>query len=302
MSWRNLLVSPPPATGWSLDTALAAVVRRESKDRIACAMVPVPEEAFSVGPVGLQMVRREALDPVLAGLQQSARGSKRPIVVIPSSWVRSHLLEFDQLPRRREEMDDIVRWRLKKLLPVPPQQLRLALVNRVADGGKRRLLCMVGLDKALTDLEESLAEVGVQPGCLTSRIFAMALGSGPGSRAVIQQESRFLSTVVLEDDQPILLRTKPLPEPTGPWDVIAREQHLVLSYLRERLGLEARMRVTVLAEAPEIDHGLRTWWAESEGIDVEPPVELPSCAEAMVADQLGRSRLEPLCAALGGRA
>ena len=47
----DLLTSPPPATGWSLDGSLAAVVRRQSKAELRCAAVEIPEETFDVGPV-----------------------------------------------------------------------------------------------------------------------------------------------------------------------------------------------------------------------------------------------------------
>jgi hypothetical protein len=279
---------------------VVAIVRRESKDRIACAMATVPQDTFDVGPVGLQGVHRELLDPVLAELHQQTRGAKRPVIVIPSSWVRAHLLDFDHLPRRRDEMEDVVRWRLKKLLPVPPQQLRLALVTRVLTGGARRLLCMVALERSLADLEEAFLAFGVAPGCITSRVFALSLGQGVGPRVVIQQEPGFLSTILTTDNEPALLRTKPLPELQGPWEVISREQSLIHAYMREQLEIEGPMSVSVLADAPEVDHGLRAWWTEREGIQLEPQTQLPSCTEPAVAEQLGACRLEPVCVALGG--
>ncbi len=132
MKINDLLTSPPPATGWTLDTAMAAVVRRQEKTGLRCAAVEMPGDAFEVGPVGLQTVDEDKLRPVLARLQDEVEGSKRAAVVIPTGWLRTHMLEFDNLPRRQADVKDMVMWRLKKMLPVPPSSLRLAMVSLLA--------------------------------------------------------------------------------------------------------------------------------------------------------------------------
>ncbi len=116
MKINELLTSPPPATGWSLDPGMAAVVRRQAKSELRCAAVETPEGTFEVGPVGLQSVDEDRLRPVLTRLQEEVEGSKRAAVIVPTGWLRTHLLEFDDLPRRQADLRDMVMWRLKKLI------------------------------------------------------------------------------------------------------------------------------------------------------------------------------------------
>jgi len=212
MKISELVTSPPPATGWSLDAAMAAVVRRQGKGELRCAAVDIPERAFEVGPVGLQAVDEERLRPVLTRLQDEVEGSIRAAVVVPTGWLRTHLLEFDELPRRQADVKEMVMWRLKKLLPVAPTSLRLTTVAQPPTEGARRLLILVGVERAIASLESVFESVGVSPGIITPRVFALADGSGEASRVLaIQQERGFLSIMLLLNDVPRVVRTKPLP-------------------------------------------------------------------------------------------
>jgi hypothetical protein len=285
-----------------LDTAVAAAVHLESAGQVSYAAVEVPEGLLEVGPVGLQTVDRDALQELIAALNEQVDGGRKAALVIPSSWVRVHLLDFDHLPRRRAEVDEVVRWRLKKLLPVAPTQLRLVTVPVSPVAGRKRLLCTVGLEQPLAALEAAFNKLGIHTGAIAPRLFALLSKSKVSApyRLLVQQEAGFLSLVLLEQGEPSLIRTKPLPEPEGPWPVVLREQHLALSYVREELAIEGTLQVAVSAEAEELDQGLRGWWSDQEGAEVEPQLALIPGDQPSLADQLGRSRLEPVYAMLGG--
>ena len=53
MNWKDLVTSPPPATGWDLDITDTVVVHRSGPDGLHCAVEGLPEGACEVGPVGL---------------------------------------------------------------------------------------------------------------------------------------------------------------------------------------------------------------------------------------------------------
>jgi type IV pilus assembly protein PilM len=285
-----------------IDTSAAAAVHLGSAGQVSYAAAAVPEGMLDVGPVGLQAVDRDALQELIAALNQQVDGGRKAALVTPSSWVRVHLLEFDNLPRRRAEVDEVVRWRLKKLLPVAPSQLRLVTVPVSPVAGRKRLLCTVGLEQPLADLEAAFSQLGIHTGAIAPRLFALLNRSKVSApyRLLVQQESGFLSLVLLEQGEPSLIRTKPMPEPEGPWPVVVREQHLALSFLREELAIESNLQVAISAEAEELDQSLRGWWNDQEGAEVEPQSALIPGDQPSLAEQLGRSRLEPVYAMLGG--
>jgi len=300
MKLLELFTSPPPATGWSLDTAMAAVVRRPGKTELRCAAVDIPDGTFEVGPVGLQAVDEDRLRPVLTRLQQEVEGSKRAAVVVPTGWLRTHLLEFDELPRRQADIRDMVLWRLKKLLPVAPSSLRLATVSQPPTDGARRLLILVGVERAMASLESVFESVGVSPGLLAPRIFAVADGSAMASRVLaVQQESGFLSIMLVLDDSPRLVRTKPLP--SNDWAVVERELNLTLAFIETKLGIEDGLTVGMSVESDPLADRLKEWVEVSDKLSpgaTEPP-SLVFDGTA-IRDRVGSFRLDPVVNVMSG--
>jgi hypothetical protein len=300
MRIAELLTSPPPATGWSLDAAMAAVVRRQAKAELRCAAVEVPDATFEVGPVGLQAVDQDTLRPILTRLQQEVEGSKRAALVLPSGWLRAHLIEFEELPRRQADLHEVVIWRLKKLLPVAPASLRLATVSQPATDGPRRLLVMVGVERALADLEAVFESVGVSLGIIIPRAFAVAGGTGTAGPVLnIQQENGFLSLVLLIDDVPHVVRTKLLAG--NDWPVIERELMMTIGFIVDRLGVVDGLSVTISAEDPELVDHLEHWISSIPDLS---PVEASSpslmFAGTTVRERARPFRLDPVVNVLSG--
>lgn len=300
MKIPNFLTSPPPATGWSLDTEVAAVVRRHAKAELRCAAVDIPEGTFDIGPVGLQAVDEDKLRPVLTRLNEEVEGSNRAAVVVPTGWLRTHLLEFEELPRRQVDIHDMVMWRLKKLLPVPPSSLRLATISQPPTDGKRRLLILVGVERAMAALEAVFDSVKVSPGLITPRLFAVTGGNYDGSPLLtIQQESEFLSIVLLLDDSPHLVRTKPLAG--NDWAVVERELVLTTAFIESHLGVKGGMTVGLSVEDADLGDQLKRWVAEEANLTVAS-APAPSLAfdGTAIRDRVGAHRLDPVVNVVSG--
>jgi hypothetical protein len=262
--------------------------------------VEIPEKTFEVGPVGLQSVDEDRLRPVLTRLQEEVEGSKRAALVVPTGWFRSHLLEFDEFPRRQLDLHDMVVWRLKKLLPVAPSSLRLALVPQPPADGPRRLLVMAGVERALADLEGVFESVGISPGIITPRAFALAGGSeAPGPVLNIQQEPGFLSLVLLVDDAPHVVRTKLMAG--NDWAVIELELMMTLGFIESSLGVEGGLSVAVSVEDPDLQDRLKNWTNTTPGlssVEAAPPSLV--FEGTAVRDRVRPFRLDPLVNVLSG--
>ncbi len=300
MNISELITSPPPATGWSLDGTTAVVVRRQGKGELRCAAADVPDGTFEVGPVGLQAVDEDKLRPILTRLQDEVEGTKRVAVVVPTGWLRTHILEFDALPRRQADIRDMVFWRLKKLLPVAPSSLRLATVTQPPSEGARRLLILVGVERAMAGLESVFESVGVSPGLISPRVFAVADGRGAASKVLaVQQERGFLSIMLLVDDQPKVVRTKPLPE--NDWSVVERELVLTLGFVRTTLAVEGVLNVGVSAEDDRLADRLKGWVAATGGLSPMASAS-PSMAfeGTAIRNRVGPFRLDPVVNLMSG--
>jgi hypothetical protein len=278
MRLQRLLESRPTTTAWLLEPGAAVAVRRDRKQGLVCSRVALPPGVVEVGSVGLQGVDRQRLAELVSPLQERVLGIRRAAVVVPTAWVRIHLMDFDHLPRRSSELTEVVRWRLKKLLPVAPSELRIALVPLHA-GGSHQVLCVSGLERSFADLEAAFAGVDVEPGLITPRLFALArrARSSGGPQLVVQHEAGFLSLLLTVEGRPRLLRTKPLPPTEEAWALTLHELHLALSYIRDTLEIGSELEVTTSADSDAVEESLRQWWSEQEGVraDLEP---LPPCS------------------------
>jgi hypothetical protein len=301
--WQRLLTSPAPTTAWVLDGSVVGAIRRDAKSGVLhCAVEALPEGAVEIGPIGLQAVDRRRLQAVLSSLQGRIEGARRAAVVLPTGWIRAHLLDFDELPRRQTEIDQVVLWRLKKLLPVLPSELRVSTLPSRSPDGTKRLLCMVGVERVLADLESAFSEVGVEPGLLTPRLFALAHGRDAGSEILTQQESGFLSLLLVVEGAPQLLRTKPLTAGMEASTSVGRELRLASSFIRDDLGVADGVSVTISAESDDADQALRTWWSDQNWVRIESEAAALPFVNQEEAEKLGWARIAPVLGLIEGAA
>ncbi len=298
MNWRKYFASPPPTTCWVVDGALVAALRRDSKGGVLWAAESATEGLFKVGPVGLQSVDREKLSAILSSLQPRIEGATRAAVVLPSGWTRNFLLEFDDLPRGQSDLDQVVQWRLKKLLPVKPSELRISSLPIYREEGRRPLLCTVGPERALADIEAAFKEVGVVPGAITTRALALAALPTARPRLLAQQEDGFLTLLLTVDQIPKLIRTKPLAASREMGEVVRRELNLALGFIREHLGVTGDIGLQVSAENSELVGEIEDWRSATNGLSRMPGPPVPEFTQGGAIDRLGAARIEPAFAVI----
>ncbi len=302
MNWDRLVTSPPPSTSWVFDPDMVAIAHRTKTQEVHCAAEDVPGGGIEVGPVGLQSVRSQVVTPGLAKLKGAAEGARTAAVVVRTGWLRSFMLDVDKLPRREEELLDVVRWRLKKLLPVPPADLRLSIVRLPEADGRRRLLVMAGIERAIASVEACFSEIGVEVGLVTTRLFALVprLSGDAPPFLLVQHEEGFLSLLFLIGGVPRLLRTKPLPAGNGDGTAVVREAAMTLGFIRDALGVDDEIGVKLSCERSEIDAVLRGWMNRQDGLAPAPEQARPPCGPTTVVERIGRARLEPALAVVSG--
>ncbi|MCP4898727.1 MAG: hypothetical protein GY906_17290 [bacterium] len=270
MNWKKLLTSPPPAAVWLLEGHRIAYLCRDRKGQLSGRSHDLDESLFEVGPVGLQTVDAERLGAVLDGVLNGFNCPSKVAVIVPTGWLRSHLLTFDKLPPSKAEIEDIVRWRLKKMLPVRPSDLRLAIVPAETSGTQQRVLCLSGMERAVSVLESVFESRGIQIGQLTGFLFALANGEvhdATDPHLYVQSEETFVSFLLSVGGSALLVRMKPLPTDglTGPH--LERELQLMWSYVQNELNSPAQIKVTLSCQ--DAEEQLRSWWLQCEGAKIE---------------------------------
>jgi len=302
MNWKAYFSSPPPDTVWHVDDGMAMVVHRHRKGGERCAAADLPHGAVEMGTAGIRALDDERLGKILEPLQAQVEGSRRAAIVIPTAWVRTFLVDLEDLPRRQRDLLEVLRWRLKKILGMSPIDLRLAASVQPAHGAKRHVLCTVALEKAMTQLEAAFAAVKVAPGLIVPRALALLMDPSDTDpvRLIVQQERSLLSILLFAAGGVRLVRTKMLPSVSGVWDPVEREISLAVTYIRSQLGFDGPIVASVSAQDSESQIMLSSFLEAPGGIEVREAVAGPLCGDPGFTERLGRCRVAPVVAVLRG--
>jgi hypothetical protein len=269
MKLANLLRTPPPSHAFSL-SADALLYGRTSRDRQGLERVevqPLDESWSQLGPVGVLHVERAPLEAaVTAVVGRLDKAPQKANLVVPNAWVRSIVLDVENLPRQRGEAEDVLRWRLKKLLPCRPEDVRL---DWLRGGDNGRVLLVLALDRPMAVIEEAFAAAGVQVGCIEPSALALTslLPSESEAALLITNEQRTLALVLVVKGRVALLRHKTLPEDPGVAQAFAlRELERTLAHGREREGVTGTINVWVASPLPAVIDYIAAWSAREQGV------------------------------------
>jgi hypothetical protein len=213
MKLATLLRTPRPAHVFALDDG-GLIYGRHGRQREALERVErhaMPPAWYQLGPVGVLQVERQSLtDALVALLPQLEPRPTRASVIVPNAWVRYLVLDLEALPRQREEAEDVLRWRLKKLLPCRPEDVRL---DYLPLGRAGRVFVELALDRPLAAIEGAFETAGVVVGCIEPAVMALTalvpLEAQPA--LLVTVEDRAFAMALLAGDRVLLARQKTLP-------------------------------------------------------------------------------------------
>ena len=269
MRLENLLRTPPPPHAFALG-ADALVYGRMGKDRQGLDRVesqPLDGAWSQLGPVGVLHADRQQLAGALeVVLKRLEKPPARASLVVPNSWARSIVLDVENLPRQRGEAEEVLRWRLKKLLPCRPDEVRVDWL-RAGDNG--RVLVLLSLEKPLATVEETFAAAGVQIGRIEPAALALTSLLPPASEAalLVASEGQTLALVLVVNGRIALMRNKVLPPDPGVAETFAvRELGRTMQHAREREGINGTLNVWVASQVRPLVEFIAEWSAREQGV------------------------------------
>lgn len=268
MKLRALLRTPPPPHAFSLG-AEALLYGRMGRDRQGLDRVesqPLDASWCQLGPVGVLHVEKAQVDAALAAVvRRLDKPPSRASLVVPNAWVRSIPLDVESFPRLRDEAEDVLRWRLKKLLPCRPEEVRLDWLR----GDNGRVLVLLALDRPLAVIEESFAAAGIQVGRVEPTALALTSLLPPDSPAalLVTNEQRTIGLVLVVAGKVTLIRHKTLPlEQSVSQAFGLRELERTLAHAREREGVTGVVNVWVASPLQGVADFTAEWSSRQQGV------------------------------------
>jgi hypothetical protein len=137
----------------------------------------LPPETFHLGLLGGPLRDPAAFGALLGRfLGELPSAVREASLVVPEAWLRVSFTEATDLPKAAEARDEVLRWKLKRLVPFRVDELRIGAAEVAPLPGQqepRRLLLGFALEQLLAQLEEVFAEAGIRLGQITSASLAL---------------------------------------------------------------------------------------------------------------------------------
>jgi len=236
------LASPPPdaAIEIAADRVAAAIVgtRGGSLAVTAYAFEPLPAGLVTSSLTGTNVHDRPAVARALRrALDRMAARVRRVALVIPDTAAKVSLHRFDHLPVRRDDLEQLVRWQLRKTAPFPVDDACITYSPGIAVGTDgRELIVELARRETVREYETVCEELGLEPGLVETATLAL-LGLFTGAEApagdwlLVHVRPDYMSVVILRGEELLFHRSRPEEEGTALNDIV----HQTAMYYQDRL-------------------------------------------------------------------
>ena len=272
---------PSPPHVFALDAARLRygqlAVDRQGLRLRGFRQLALPPDSFHNGLLGGPLRDPGAFRELVGGILDGVPGGVREAsLVIPDAWLRVTYAESGDLPRGGAALDEVLRWKLRRLVPFRVDELRIGAAEVSPLPGQeepRRLLMGFAIEHLLAQIEDAFTAHGVRLGQISNVSLSLldALGAGDArgpvaARPAVSQRGRssFLALTLVEDDgytlilarrgEPVLHRYKATAAgtaaDTAPGGSVVRDLRLTRNFLDEHFPGSALETVLLLAPLP----------------------------------------------------
>ncbi|MGI4756316.1 MAG: hypothetical protein ACRYGF_05635 [Janthinobacterium lividum] len=170
----------------------------------AGALVPSLRVGNIVDRIAIIAALRKTLGAVQVGKGRDLT------LIIPDTSVRVLLLDFDELPSKSEDVLPVLRFRLTKLLPFPPELAQVSYQVMSRHARVLQVLVVAIPNEVLAEYESAVREAGFEPGAVLPSTLAVAaaLDEAGQAAALLVNGSEFaVTTAILRRGELLLHRT-----------------------------------------------------------------------------------------------
>ncbi len=238
--------------------------------------VPVPDGVLGEGPLGAPLRKPEVFSGLVDELVLPLAGPiQAASLVLPDSWLRLTFTELSELPRKPQAREEMLRWKLKRLVPFRVEDLRVSATPVTAFPDQEqpvRLLIGFAIELLLAQIEDAFAAVGVELGRVVNTTLALAASL----EHTIEARDLAGLVAVLPDaytlsffrrGEPLLYRYKASAE--APAGSALHDLRLTDSFLRQYFPQTPISRMFLAAPEEQEEQWLQ-WIGDEIGIQPEP--------------------------------
>ena len=252
---RSLLSTPGPLVGVEIGprhvTAVALAQRRGNPVLSAHATEEFPDQVLTPTVNGKNVQDpAAAIEALRLVLDRLPRRSTRIALVVPDSAAKVSLVRFEQVPGRARDLDQLIRWQVRKAAPFRVEDAQVAYTPGAAtpDGGREFIVALMRRDIA-EEYEQLCAGAGAHAGIVDLASFNLinvVLAGGaevadPVDWLLVNVTSDYNTIAIVRDQDLIFFRNRPAEGDGNLTDLV----HQTAMYYEDRLEGSGFARVIV---------------------------------------------------------
>jgi Tfp pilus assembly PilM family ATPase len=197
------------------------------------------DDTFVPAMVTPQLANEASLADALRRLRVESGKWEKVSLLLPDSWFRINIFDLPSLPAKEQEAFDVVRWSLKRTLPIPPDQLRVTYSALSHEGASVKVLVLSAFEATLAAIEKTFAAAGfeivlLEPlGLNIWNAITVRETDTNADRLFVHLRDTEFTTAVFRGPLPLFIRSRNLSGER----TIDQEIRLSASYLRDSLSV-----------------------------------------------------------------
>jgi type IV pilus assembly protein PilM len=202
------------------------------------AVEPMPSGAVAPSLTGVNMPDRDVVVRALrAACDSVGVRPRRVALVIPDLVGKVSLVRFEQTPAKRDDLDQLIRWQMKKSTPFPIEDACVTYSPGSRASGGNEFVVVAARRETVREYEGVCEDAGIEAGLVDLATFGVVnlfLSSAPASTGdwlVVHMRPEYTSIVILRHEDLIFFRNRAEGDEEALPDVV----HQTAMYYQDRL-------------------------------------------------------------------
>ncbi len=203
----------------------------------ASAVTEFPRTFLTPGFDAQNLHETEALATIIRQTAEAAgiANKKQWAIALPEGAARSFVVLLESKPANRKELNEILNWKIERVVGVPATELMTSRQKLVHNGKEERYLVTVARNDILADYEDLFASIGWRTGLMLPRHIGEAqwlmMDKTAGDKMMISANHSGFTAVVIRNQEPVLMRNYACEAESRTDDM-----HRFALYYRERMS------------------------------------------------------------------
>ncbi len=193
------------------------------------------DDVFAFGVVTPQLQNEAVFADVLRRMKLETGRWDKVSLLLPDAWFRINIIELQSLPERPAEAAEVIRWSLRRTMPVDPSALRLSY--EVLSRTPPRILVVSAVEATLASIERLFEAAGIE--IVLIEPVGLNIWNAVTAREAVTTRDRIFfyirehdfTTVLFRGAQPLFIRSRNLDGER----TLQQEIKISATYLRDTL-------------------------------------------------------------------